>query len=48
VTSKVEVTGPLWVAVQITTCRGGAGHIMAAAPQAAQLDVVVVVVIIII
>jgi len=47
VTSKVEVTGPLWVAVQITTCRG-AGHIMAAALQAAQLDVVVVVVIIII
>jgi len=34
-TSKVKVTRPLWVAVQVTTCRRLYGHIVAAALQAA-------------
>jgi len=34
--SKVKVTRPLWMAVQVFTCRGY-GHIVAAALQAAQL-----------
>jgi len=34
--SKVKVTRPLWVAVQVTICRGR-GHIVAAASQAVLL-----------
>jgi len=29
--SKVKVTRPLWMAVQVTSCRGRAGRIVAAA-----------------